>query len=1142
VNGDGAVLLQDARRPAAPAAPPVIAVVVVHDPGPWFDQTLESLARQDYPAFGTLFFLTGDDIEETAARIGAVLPDAFIEPLGDNPGFGAAANSVLQYVEGDNGFFCICHDDVALDHDAVRAMVEELYRSNAGIVGPKLVSWDNPRVLQNVGLDVDRFGQPASRVDLGEVDQEQHDAVTDVFAVPSACFLVRADLFRALGGFDATMSYHGEDVDLCWRAHISGARVLVAPEARVRHREQLDTRRPDLNHPALRARHRMRSALTLTAGSRLPVRTLELVALTLVELVAGLFTGHLRDAWASLRALVGSIPRFPTLLARRGTIAKLRRVSDADVHDLQSHGSNQLSSFRRAHESQLVIGVEQNLRRWRERSLVPTITWLAVIIGVLAASRSFINGSVPTIGEFLPFPDSPGQLWSDFVSGWNGRELGSTSPNPTGFAVLAVGSVLWLFNMSLGLTVTVVGSVLLGGLGVWRLADLFPSNRERVVALVTYVAMPLLPGVISTGRLTALVAFAALPWFVHFVRSAAGIGTADPKAAAADLADGVIALGARERARRIAVTGVVAAIAVALAPPVLLLLAGVTIVLALSSLLVGAGWRTSAWMFAAGVAAAAIAWALNLPAASTWTWDQLTAIPLAGAPGSGVIDVASMNIGRARLGLLALALYVPVFIGLVLSRAWRLTWAGRAAGLVVTFGVLAVLQDRDALPFRVPETGVLLAPVALGLAIAAACAVASFVADVARGDFGWRQPLGVLSIAAVLCGVFPALVTLTDGAWFAPRTTMMTLLAPRLDDEEFGDFRVLYLGDPRVLPAAPHDLGGGIAYTLTGSGVPQIAERWAAPGSDADDEFARTLTDVASGATQRGGRLFAPYAIRYIVVPRYDGAQSTPSDPIEPPVGLTDALGAQLDLRHLFTSPSIDVFENTAAFPGTAAFTGSLADATAADTPAELVRRDLSGAEPVLSGALEDRTATGEVPAGVVSLAVPLDERWGLNVAGEEVPAQASFGSLTAFDVSGGGAQLGYDTSTSRRVEVAAQALLWVAALVAASRAKVPRWALRRPGRGRRRPVIDLAEHVELPSEDGEVPLLESGPRPPDTVSLEPVGARAGRPAAGRAARPLFRADDEASRAAWVEEMFGDEDPDVGSTRGPGLGGAQELR
>ena len=619
-------------------------------------------------------------------------------------------------------------------------------------------------------------------------------------------------------------------------------------------------------------------------------------------------------------------------------------------------------------------------------------------------------------------------MWSDFLSGWNGRELGSTSANPTGLAVLAAGSVLWLFHMGLGLTFVVVGAILLGGLGIWRLSDLFPSNRERIVALVTYVAMPLLPGVISTGRLSALVAFAALPWFVHLVRSAAGIGTADPNAVAADLADGVIALGRRERVRRFAVAGIVVAIAVALAPTVLLLLAGVTVVLAVSSLLVGAGWRTSAWMLIAGAAAVAFGWVLNLPAATTWSWNDLTAIPLAGAPGRGLEDVASMNIGRARLSLLTLALYVPVITGLVLSRAWRLTWAGRAAGLVVTFGVLAVLQDRDALPFRVPEVGILLVPVALGLALAAACAVASFASDVAGGTFGWRQPLGVLSILAVLCGTFPALVTLTDGWWYAPRTTMMTLLGPRLAPDDFGDFRVLYIGDPRVLPAAPHDLGDGLAYALTGPGVPPIADRWAAPGTDADDELGSALADVSSGVTQRGGRLLAPFAIRYVVVPYVDGGQSTASDPIARPIGLTDAFETQLDLRHLFTSPTFDVYENTAAFPGTAAFSGPLADAPAAAGSAELVRRDLSAAPAVLSGALETGSASGEVPAGDIALSVPLDEHWTMDAEwwGRLHQSSASARSPRFATPEAGAAELDYRTPSARRVALLGQAALWI--------------------------------------------------------------------------------------------------------------------
>ena len=76
------------------------------------------LASQDYPALSTVFLLADGADDDTAARIRAVLPEAFVEALGANPGFGPAANTVAQIVEGDQGFFCFCHDDVALDPDA----------------------------------------------------------------------------------------------------------------------------------------------------------------------------------------------------------------------------------------------------------------------------------------------------------------------------------------------------------------------------------------------------------------------------------------------------------------------------------------------------------------------------------------------------------------------------------------------------------------------------------------------------------------------------------------------------------------------------------------------------------------------------------------------------------------------------------------------------------------------------------------------------------------------------------------------------------------------------------------------------------------------------------------------------------------
>src|SRR5690606_1109261 len=154
--------------PGAGNAPPVVVVLVTHNPGPWFEDVLRGLRDQDYPNLSVLIVDAGSD-EDPLPRIAAVLPRAFVRHLGDNPGFGAAANQVLEGVEGAT-FYAFCHDDVFLEPSAIRALVEEAYRSNAGVVGPKLVSWGEPERLLQVGQSADKTGARAELVERGELD------------------------------------------------------------------------------------------------------------------------------------------------------------------------------------------------------------------------------------------------------------------------------------------------------------------------------------------------------------------------------------------------------------------------------------------------------------------------------------------------------------------------------------------------------------------------------------------------------------------------------------------------------------------------------------------------------------------------------------------------------------------------------------------------------------------------------------------------------------------------------------------------------------------------------------------------------------------------------------------------------------
>ena len=145
-------------------APAVVAVVVTTDPGPWFEETLTSLARQDYEGLSVLVLATGGGADPSE-RVGRILPNAFVRQLPGDLGYGAAANTALEMVEGA-AFFLLCHHDCALDDDVVHNMVEESFRSNAGVVSPKFVNWDDPSILLHVGMSCDKTGAVVDRKDL----------------------------------------------------------------------------------------------------------------------------------------------------------------------------------------------------------------------------------------------------------------------------------------------------------------------------------------------------------------------------------------------------------------------------------------------------------------------------------------------------------------------------------------------------------------------------------------------------------------------------------------------------------------------------------------------------------------------------------------------------------------------------------------------------------------------------------------------------------------------------------------------------------------------------------------------------------------------------------------------------------------
>src|ERR1700728_1137836 len=168
-------------------APAVVAVIVTTGSGPGLEAAAASLAAQNYEELSLLVVANGD-ATLVAERVASVAPQAFVRILEENRGFGPACNEAALMVEG-TAFFLFCHDDVRLEPEALQLMVEAAYRTNAGIVTPKLVEYENPLTLFHVGQSWDRSGAPRERIEKAGLAQGQQDLERDVFVAPGGVTL-----------------------------------------------------------------------------------------------------------------------------------------------------------------------------------------------------------------------------------------------------------------------------------------------------------------------------------------------------------------------------------------------------------------------------------------------------------------------------------------------------------------------------------------------------------------------------------------------------------------------------------------------------------------------------------------------------------------------------------------------------------------------------------------------------------------------------------------------------------------------------------------------------------------------------------------------------------------------------------------
>ena len=1007
--------------------------MVVHQPGAWFDEVLAGLASQDYPNLNSVFFLTTKltssgvdttDANAVATKISEVLPNAVVRIVEGNPGFGRLINELQRIVDGDKGLFCIMHDDVVLQTDTVRRLVEELFISNAAVVGPKLMQWDKPTLLQSVGFGIDRCGEIDPFIEQNERDQEQHDAVRDVFFVSSACMLVRSDLFRELNGFSQDISFFGEDLDFCWRAHLSGARVLVSPTAVARHIDSFETRSPNLISRSSAARNRARTVATLTSRWRLPFVWLQMLLTSAIETVLGVFTGTFRESLASFRATVALVFDAPYIWQRRRQVRPLRRVAASEIAKLQVKGSARLTRFirhRRALASREIASLVQTKKRWRQSSTRTAGTvLLAVTILILVGSREIITDSSRVIGEMLPFENgsvSTSSVFTNFLSGWWSSGFGEASANPTGLGLIALASYFLFGNLALLQTLMIVGSLFVGLIGMWRLCGAFANTRVRLGAAVVYAALPLSYDAIARGRFSALICIAAAPWLFDILNRFQD-GKDQSLVRKTQLVSGLL---------------LILGLVFAFTPSIAILFLAITGLWVFASFLGGVSATKLFSVLLVGLTGLIGSLFINLPwsmhfVSSSW-WHLLAGDQGVTDRKIGLISLARLDFGNTRGGFLVVAIYFCVFCALVVADGWRRLWAIRSSVLVVFGLLLVVLDDRGRLPFALPEPAVMLAIVACGLALAVATCLSVFAETNLTRASDWRRSLSLLVPLAIAMMIAPTLLSVTDGRWNQPETLVPQLLEQLPDNPKEGNYRTLYVGERDLLPVATNSVNSEISYGVADDGAVNFSSNWAPQETSMNLVAQRALKSLIADDTVRVGRLISPLAIRFIVVPLGDLPSSAA-------LSLVESLSNQLDLRRTYFARNLVIFEDVTWLPIISVLDEVSSVASQQVSDFSLTSQELKSQSALLidKNSVADKKVRAKFAGGTVHVAVPFDSRWRLIVDDAQLAPRVAFGSSTAFDAPIAGIlSLQYQTSPLRYFYLVVQAIVWLCLIMLAA-------------------------------------------------------------------------------------------------------------
>ncbi|TFD50817.1 glycosyltransferase family 2 protein [Cryobacterium frigoriphilum] len=509
--------------------PRVTAILVARNGATHLERTLEALRSQTRRPDIVIMVDCGST--DATGRLMADYGPTQLITAGADLNFGQAIATAVRVTaapENDHEMLWLLAQDSAPEPGALDALLGELeIAASVAVAGPKVLDWGAGEYIHDFGESVTPLGATVTLVE-SELDQGQHDGMSDVLAVSAGGMLVRHTVWLQLGGFDPALPTVDDSLDFCIRVRLAGYRVSVVAAARVTSAGAgiagpNQSSRGKLRRRRLRAERsaQLHRRLVYSPAWALLFHWLSLVPLALLRSLGQLLRKEPGAIIGEFSAAFGAALHGLRVRSSRKRFAATRVLGWASIATLRVPSVE----VRRRHALQkeaslfMARGDRPEIRFFSGGGAWSVLT--ALVVG-LAIFAPLLGASTLTGGGLQPLSGSPAELWANVGYGWRDIGIGFVGAADPFAAVLAVLGSLSFWNPSTALVLLYLLALPLASLGAWlAAARLTERGALRAVAAILWIFAPTFLSALAEGRPAAILVHLLLPW-LFFAGFAAG--------------------------------------------------------------------------------------------------------------------------------------------------------------------------------------------------------------------------------------------------------------------------------------------------------------------------------------------------------------------------------------------------------------------------------------------------------------------------------------------------------------------------------------------------------------------------------------------------------------------------------------------